>query len=304
MNPGHLLIETRDLHFAYKGHPVLKGIDLTVPAGSIYGFLGANGAGKSTTIRILLRLLQTETGQVRLFGEDPDRNRIGLFQKIGALIESPSLYPQLSGRDNLEVTRLHRGVTKQRITAVLDLVRLSKDADRPVKHYSMGMKQRLGLALALLHDPELLVLDEPANGLDPDGIAEMRELIITLAKRHGKTVFLSSHLLSEVERTADWVGILKGGKLAVQAPLAELKTAADRLVRVQTSHDQKAVQVLTERSFPTQLLDGGLSVEAATTQAAAEANRHLVEAGLDVYSLSRATDSLETLYFDSTSDER
>lgn len=278
---------------------MVNQVSLTVPAGQIYGFLGPNGAGKSTTIRLMLRLLQQKAGTVSIFGKDPDHHRHDVLGRIGALIEGPALYPNLSGRDNLEVTRLHRGVNKSRIDEVLDNVRLTADAKRPVRQYSMGMKQRLGLATALLSDPELLVLDEPVNGLDPEGIAEMRDTLIGLSRNHGKTIFLSSHLLAEVERTADWIGIIKKGELVVQAPLMELKAASDRQLRLHTSQDLKASELLTAMGFAAQVTQDGLVATAGSDADAAHVARILVESDIDLYTMQRITNSLETLYFES-----
>lgn len=293
------IIETQNLTFAYNGTSVVNQVSLTVPAGQIYGFLGPNGAGKSTTIRLMLRLLQQKAGTVSIFGKDPDHHRHDVLGRIGALIEGPALYPNLSGRDNLEVTRLHRGVNKSRIDEVLDNVRLTADAKRPVRQYSMGMKQRLGLATALLSDPELLVLDEPVNGLDPEGIAEMRDTLIGLSRNHGKTIFLSSHLLAEVERTADWIGIIKKGELVVQAPLMELKAASDRQLRLHTSQDLKASELLTAMGFAAQVTQDGLVATAGSDADAAHVARILVESDIDLYTMQRITNSLETLYFES-----
>jgi ABC-2 type transport system ATP-binding protein len=293
------MIETVGLTFAFNGNPVVNNVNLKVPKGKIYGFLGPNGAGKSTTIRLVLRLLKQQKGTVTIFNQDPDAHRISTLSRVGALIEGPALYPNLSAIDNLEVTRLHRNAEKKRIDEVLSLVRLTADAKRPVKHYSMGMKQRLGLATALLSDPQLLVLDEPANGLDPEGIAEMRETLISLTRDHGKTIFLSSHLLSEVERTADWIGIIKKGELIVQAPLSELRGSADRQLRIQTSSDAKAVELLGTKGLNPSILPDGLLVQAATNDDAAAVARMLIESGIDIYGMDRSSNSLENLYFES-----
>ena len=202
------IIQTRGLDFYFKDFKALDQVNLNVPAGSIYGFLGPNGAGKTTTIRILLDLFHPKPGQVQVFGKDLGKNRVEILGKIGALIENPSIYKHLSGRQNLEVIRKMVGVPKSRIDEVLQIVRLVDNADKRAKNYSLGMCQRLGLAAALLTDPELLILDEPTNGLDPSGIIEMRELIIRLNKEHGKTIFLSSHILSEIEKLATDVAII------------------------------------------------------------------------------------------------
>lgn len=296
------LIETHQLSFSFGNREILHGIDLRVPTGSIYGFLGANGAGKSTTIRILLRLLRQQHGTVNMFGEDPDRSGISMYRKIGALIENPSLYPHLSGRKNLEIAQLYQNAEASRIPYVLHLTDLNNDADRAVREYSLGMKQRLGLAIALLHNPELLILDEPTNGLDPDGIADIRNLLIRLSREEGKTIFLSSHLLSEVERTADWVGILKQGKLTIQESMQALRKKDAGQIRISTSENVRAAQILREHGYDASLQMDEIYLRADSDVEAAAVNALLVTHHIPVFSLIRGKSSLETLYFNSTTD--
>ena len=222
MKPAYL-VETGDLSFRFGARPILHSLNLRVPQGSIYGFLGPNGAGKSTTLRLLLGLLRPGSGTVRLFGHDLARHRVALLSRVGALIENPSLYDHLTGRQNLEATRRLRGLPAARTAAVLDLVSLSADAHRPMSAYSLGMRQRLGLALALLPDPDLLVLDEPTNGLDPAGISDLRTLLRHLREEHGKTILLSSHLIGEMEKVATHVGVIQQGRLVFQGSLGELQ---------------------------------------------------------------------------------
>jgi ABC-type multidrug transport system ATPase subunit len=217
------LVETHGLTFRFGARPILHGLGLEVPAGSIYGFLGPNGAGKSTTLRLLLGLLRPASGTVRLFGHELARHRAALLSRVGALIENPSLYDHLTGHENVEATRRLCGLPASRTAAVLAQVSLSAHAHRPVKGYSLGMKQRLGLALALLPDPDLLVLDEPTNGLDPAGISDLRALLRQLREEHGKTILLSSHLIGEVEKVATHVGVIQQGNLVFQGSLAELQ---------------------------------------------------------------------------------
>ena len=218
-----MVIETSGLTKVYGDAAVVDGVDLAVPQGSVYGFLGPNGAGKSTTIRMLLGLVRPTRGTVRLFGEELTPQRRSVLRLVGGLAETPSLYPHLTARDNLRVTALLREVPPRRIDEVLEVVGLAHAARQRVGTFSLGMKQRLGLALALLSEPLLLVLDEPTNGLDPAGIREMRALVSALPRRFGTTVFLSSHLLHEVERVATHVGVLHRGRLLFQGPTSELK---------------------------------------------------------------------------------
>ncbi|HYL99015.1 MAG TPA: ATP-binding cassette domain-containing protein, partial [Blastocatellia bacterium] len=214
-----LAIQTANLTRRYGSLTAVDGLSLEVPRGSIYGFLGPNGAGKTTTIRMLLGLINPDAGEVILLGLPLRRNRIALLSRVGTLVETPSIYPNLTGRENMEVTRRLRAVARSRVDRVLQIVRLDKDAGRKAIEYSLGMRQRLALALALLGDPELLILDEPTNGLDPSGIHEMRELIRRLPSEHNATIFLSSHLLSEVEQVATHIGIVNKGALSFQGPL-------------------------------------------------------------------------------------
>lgn len=213
-------IETQDVTRRFGARTVLDQISLRVSQGGIYGFLGRNGAGKTTTIRLLLGLIKADAGSIRIFGQSFSQD---LLRRVGSLVEVPSLYSHLTGRENLEVTRRQIAAPRARIDHALTVVRLSADADRLVRQYSLGMKQRLGLALALLNCPDLLILDEPTNGLDPAGIHEIRDLLRDMPRQHGITVFLSSHLLSEVEQIADAIGIVHDGKLLFQGSLAQLR---------------------------------------------------------------------------------
>ncbi|SEJ83985.1 ABC-2 type transport system ATP-binding protein [Dyadobacter sp. SG02] len=217
------MIETDQLSYAYGNRPVLHQISLQVPAGSIYGFLGPNGSGKTTTIRLLLGLIHAPTQRISIFGQDIRANRLSVLRKVGALIETPTVYPHLSGRENLEIGRLARDASAGQVDRVLEMVGLTHDARRKVSDYSLGMRQRLGIALALLGDPELLILDEPTNGLDPAGIREIRRLLVELSQFHGKTVFISSHLLSEMEKMVTHVGIIHEGRLLFQGLIGQLR---------------------------------------------------------------------------------
>ncbi|TLV04031.1 ABC transporter ATP-binding protein [Dyadobacter luticola] len=215
-------IQTDQLNYSHGGQLIVNNLSLQVPAGSIFGFLGPNGSGKTTTICLLLGLIPTQGPCIQMFGQQLNDQRLLILQKIGALIEAPVLYPHLSGGENMEIGRLARRVERERIGRVLEMVGLAEEARRRVKTYSLGMRQRLGIALALLGDPELLILDEPTNGLDPAGIREMRRLLAELSQVHGKTVFISSHLLDEMEKLVTHVGILNHGKMLFQGPVAQL----------------------------------------------------------------------------------
>jgi len=222
-----LAIETKDLSYSFrKGRPVLNGISLQVPEGSIYGFLGPNGAGKTTTIRMLAGMLISDHDNIFIRGRSLQQQLPGVFHSIGCLIETPSLYLHLTGRENLRIIATLRRLPESHIDHVLGLVGLTRAASRKAKEYSLGMKQRLGIAMALLPDPKLLVLDEPVNGLDPNGMIEVRELLIRLNKEEGKTVFLSSHLLHEIEKSCTHIGIIHKGTMRYQGTLSQMKQTA------------------------------------------------------------------------------
>ncbi len=220
-------IETNDLNFSFApNRKVVDALNLRVPQGSIYGFLGPNGAGKTTTIRLLAGMLANESDNIFIQGKSLKKYSPSIFKSIGCLIETPSLYLHLTGKENLRLITTLRGSDPGRIENILSTVNLSDAANRKVKEYSLGMKQRLGIAMALLPDPELLILDEPVNGLDPNGIIEIRELLIRLNKEEGKTVFISSHLLHEIEKSCTHIGIINRGALRYEGTLADMKNTA------------------------------------------------------------------------------
>jgi ABC-2 type transport system ATP-binding protein len=291
-------IRTCGLSRLFPGGQGVHGLDLAVPVGSVYGFLGPNGAGKSTTIRLLLGLLHADEGSIDLFGQRLDARRQALRQ-VGALVESPSLYGHLSGRENLEVTRRLLGAPKDRIDQVLERVDLAAAAGRRVREYSLGMRQRLAIGLALLGAPRLLILDEPANGLDPAGIVELRRLLLGLAVE-GITVFVSSHLLSEVELVATHVGVLHEGRLRFQGHLEQLRARVRPRLHLRCEPALRAAELLTRAGETPRLgLDGGLTLELKQNEAAA-INRMLVEHGIEVSQLQYEQPSLESLFFDLT----
>ncbi len=233
---NQLIVETKDLNFSYtKTRKDIENLELRVPKGSIYGFLGPNGSGKSTTIRLILGLLKKQSGKVALFGDTFNgKSRIKSLDKIGALIENPSLYSHLNAVENLKIARNYRqNISEERIEEVLEIVKLTHAKKKKVKAYSLGMKQRLGLAISLLSNPELIILDEPTNGLDPKGIIEMRELIKELNKNYGTTIFISSHLLSEIEKTCTHVGIIREGKMLYQDTVKALKESKGQKIIIE-----------------------------------------------------------------------
>ena len=217
------IIQTQSLPFEFsKNRKVLDDISISVPKGSIYGFLGPNGAGKSTTMRLLTGIIPEQGNSIQLFGKPLHEQLPEVFTKIGSLVESPALYLHLSGINNLKYIAKLRGISDEKIPEILEIVNLTKDGNRKAKQYSLGMKQRLAIAMALLSEPELLLLDEPVNGLDPNGIVEMRKLLVKLNQEKGVTIFVSSHLLSEIEKMCTHVAIINHGKLQFEGTMKAL----------------------------------------------------------------------------------
>ena len=301
MQANEYLIETRGLSRRFGTQVAVNDLNLLVPAAGVYGFLGPNGAGKTTAIRMLLGLIQPDTGEVRLFGQPLTSNHRALMRRVGALVEAPSLYPHLTGRENLEVTRRLLGSPPNLIDRALETIKLTRDANRRVREYSLGMRQRLGLALALLNEPDLLILDEPTNGLDPAGIHEMRDLIRRLPEEFGVTVFLSSHLLSEVEQIASHIGIIHESRLLFQGPLAELQSKQQTQLTVGVTQPDEAIDCLVNAGWSVQRRDELLSVSAKAPEDAVKINRLLVDHRLEVFHLVLSQGSLEDIFLNLTS---
>jgi lantibiotic transport system ATP-binding protein len=288
-------VQTEELTKRFADRTVVDRVSLAVPQRSIYGFLGPNGAGKTTTIRVLLGLLKPTSGVVRYSGEAMSpRNRAA----VQALIEAPSLYPHLSAYDNLEVTRRLLDVPRDAITRELERVGLSHAASQRVREFSLGMRQRLSLALTLLGSPKVLILDEPTNGLDPAGIVDMRNLIRGLVHEHGMTVLMSSHLLSEVEQLATHVGILNQGRLIFQADVDQLKQLARPQWQLACNAPEQACALLQAQGIACQLGDSALVLDGNCDSAMV--NQLLVSAGFMVRSLQEVRPSLESLFFQLT----
>ncbi|MDI5982174.1 ABC transporter ATP-binding protein [Amycolatopsis magusensis] len=289
----NLPVDIRELTKRYGGVLAVDRLSLTVRPGEVYGFLGPNGAGKTTTLRVLLGLLRPTSGQVRLFGrDDGDRS------PVGALIESPAFYPYLSGRENLRVLARYTGTGKDRVETVLDTVGLRERGGDRYAAYSLGMKQRLGVAAALLKDPRLLVLDEPTNGLDPAGMADMRALIRDLGAS-GRTVLLSSHLLGEVQQICDRVGVVSRGKLVAENTVAELRGGS--VLHVVADPLPRAAEVAARLLGADRVRVRGGALELTTEpEKAAWLNGELVAAGLGVSELRVTERDLEQVFFELT----
>jgi ABC-2 type transport system ATP-binding protein len=288
-------VVTTGLTKRYGDLAAVDDVDLTVRSGEVYGFLGPNGAGKTTTLRMVLGLIRPTAGSVRVLGRTPGPGRL---DGVGALIEGPAFYPYLSGLDNLRVLARYTGVPDARIDSVLDLVDLANRANDSYRTYSLGMKQRLGVAAALLKDPRLLVLDEPTNGLDPAGMAEMRVLIRRLGAA-GRTVLLSSHLLGEVEQICDRVGVISGGRLVAESTVAELR--GDATLWVTAEPLDKAAELVRSLLGPdrVRVRDAGLEL-AVPADRAAWINGELVDSGVAVSELRRHERDLEAVFLELT----
>ena len=291
-------------HCFSRNTKTLDNINLHVEKGSIYGFLGPNGAGKTTTLRLLLGLLRKQEGNIEIFGGDLNQNKLSVLSKLGSLIEQPSLYGHLTAKENLEIYRRIYKCSRERVVEVLQLVGLGDTKGKKAKQFSLGMKQRLSIAIALLPNPELLILDEPTNGLDPNGIIETRELIKKLNKEFGVTILVSSHILAEVEKMASHVGIIHRGKLLFQGSLPELHQLkkAKSFLQVETSNNENALSFLASQ-FSVERQNGHLVLPFQTNAQSALINRILVQEGFEVYRLQPQQNDLEQLFIDITSDK-
>ncbi len=295
-----MVIRTEGLSFSFGSQAVVKSISLEVPEGSIYGFLGPNGAGKTTTIKMLLNLLNPGAGSIRVFDMDLQSNRISILKQIGSLIEQPAIYHHLTGRENLLNRAMLLQVSEQRVDEMLNLVQLTAAASKKAGNYSLGMKQRLGIALALLNDPKLLILDEPTNGLDPNGIIEIRELMMRIVKE-GKTVFVSSHLLSEVEKMATHVGIINHGKMMFQGTISELQNINQPQIYIETSSSVDAANLLKRHHITiAEIEEDHLLVPFISKQQIGDINNLLIQNGITVFGINKQHKDLEKLFLDIT----
>ncbi len=285
----HTLAEIKNLSKTFGDFEAVKDLSFTVYEGDVYGFLGQNGAGKSTTMRMLLTLIRPTSGSIQLFGKELQHNRAEVLRQVGAIIERPDLYKYLSAFDNLDMMARLSGMkpSKKEVLAELDKVGLVERAYDKVKTFSQGMKQRLGIAIALIHNPKLVILDEPTNGLDPQGIAEMRNIIINLRKEHNKTVIVSSHLLNEIEQVATRIIIIDKGKKLIEGSAAELFDPAKTHVSLQTP-DTQVLEKLRLTAFAPKYQEtiGNELIFEMHRNEIAGFNKLLVEKEVDVVSLS------------------
>ena len=297
-------IETSELNYMFRyGKKVVNNVSLKVPEGSIFGFLGPNGAGKTTTIRLLTGMLENDRDNILIHGNSLKKNIPAIFKGIGSLIETPSLYLHLNARDNLRVITRLRKMDESRVDEILQIVGLFNDRKRKVKEYSLGMKQRLGVAMALLPDPALLILDEPANGLDPAGIIEIREMLKRLNRDLGKTIFVSSHLLNEVEKTCTHVGIIHKGVMQFQGTMADLQDSAGhgKLVTIKVDDTSRWKNLMSEK-YPqaTALVSNEFVLPVENSEDVTNITRELVMQGVPVRGV-RTNEGLEEWFIKMTS---
>lgn len=294
---SRLLVETRQLTHRFAHETVVDTVNLQVPAQSIYGFLGPNGAGKTTTLKLILGLLRKQHGEIEVLQKSLATNRVEILKHVGSLIESPSLYGHLTALENLKVWQPIYKVPTPRLLEVLKLVGLNITTKK-INQFSLGMKQRLGIAIALLHEPSLLVLDEPTNGLDPNGIIEMRELLRTLNHQHGITILVSSHLLAEIEKLVTNIGVINKGKLMFQGPLVELMNLQHARVVMETTNNHRALQILQQAGIQAQQKENCLELPALSSEQLAAINRTLVLEAVDVYRITPLQNDLESIFME------
>lgn len=296
---SELVIETKGLTKNFSSFTAVKDLNLKVKRGALYGFLGPNGAGKSTTIRMLLDLVQPTSGKAYLFNKEIRSHSKEILRKVGAMVESPSYYENLTAYENLEIVRRIMELDKKEIDKALELVNLSKWRNKRVKGFSLGMKQRLGIAQALMGNRELLILDEPTNGLDPAGVREIRNLIISLPEITGATVLISSHILSEIELIADHVGIIHNGNLLFQGTLDELKEMGHREIAIKAYPLLEAEGFLKGKGYTMKNREGKLYISGEKVKIE-ELNKELVLKGFGVSHLSENKKNLEEVFLQMT----
>lgn len=298
------VIETKALCKQYGPHTAVDHVELHVPQGCVYGFIGPNGAGKSTTMKMLLGLIHPTAGRVRLLGQElTEKSRLPLLRQTGSLIESPAGYLHLTAQENLEIVADLKGVPHKDIGRVLDIVHLTQDRNRRVGQYSLGMKQRLGIAMALLGSPKLLILDEPTNGLDPAGIQEMRALIRNMAAATGATVLISSHLLGEMEQMVEQVGIIDHGHILFEGPLTELQRHSRGNVTLRLLDPAKAAPILRANGLTAHSDSCVVTLPPLQDALLADLVQKLAACGAGVVELTPHTKTLEEIFLSLTSEE-
>jgi ABC-2 type transport system ATP-binding protein len=294
-------IETKNLTYRFSHEQlVLNKINLQVPTGSIYGFLGPNGAGKTTTLRLILGLLRKQEGDISIFNKSFEKDRLNILRNIGSLIESPSIYGHLTAIENLQILQKMYQCPVGRIKEVLEIVGLSETGRKKAGQFSLGMKQRLSIAIALLHNPSLLILDEPTNGLDPNGIIEIRELLKKLNEENKMTILISSHLLSEIEKLVTNLGIIHKGSILFQGTLEELhlKQKLSAIIQIETNDNPKSAGIMNSVGLSPTLVNGMITIPVIDKLILASLNKQLINEGIDVYQISIIKNDLESIFID------
>lgn len=296
------IMETVGLRKSYKGNVVVNDVNIHVPKGAIYGFVGPNGAGKSTVMKMILNLIQPEAGEVQLFGEKVTDQSYEVFKRVGSIIENPYFYEKMTARQNLELHCDYMGFpNKERIDEVLQMVDLQNVEGKQIRHYSLGMKQRLAIARAILARPEFLILDEPINALDPEGIREMRTLFQRLNREDGTTIFISSHILSEVDLIADTIGIIQHGKLLTELPIEEIHKRQTEYISLQVDDVTHAAALLEKMGITNFSVVDKEFIRIYGSDISDKAlSKALIENGIGLESLGRKHDTLEDYFFQLT----
>lgn len=298
------IITTTNLCKEYDKTMRVNNLNLEVNKGEVYGFLGPNGAGKSTTLKMLLGLVKPTNGKIEILNKEfNDKNRISILKNIGALIETPSYYDHLTGLENMRIMQKLLNTPSKNIEKALEIVRLQNAKDKKVRNYSLGMKQRLGVAMAILNFPKLLILDEPTNGLDPSGIHEIRELIKSFPKEYGMTVIISSHLLNEIDMIATEVGIITEGKLVFQNKLEKLHEKGESSILIKSDNLNKAQNLLNINGFKAEVKNDYLALGDLQDSDVSRINSFLVSSGVNVYRIEKNQKSLEEIFMELTGRE-
>ena len=298
------IITTTDLCKEYDKTMRVKNLNLEVNKGEVYGFLGPNGAGKSNSLKMLLGLVKPTNGKIEIFNKEfNEKNRISILKNIGSLIESPAYYDHLTGLENMRIMQKLLNAPPKNIDKALEIVRLQNAKDKKVRNYSLGMKQRLGIAMAILNFPKLLILDEPTNGLDPSGIHEIRELIKSFPKEYDMTVIISSHLLNEIDMIATQVGIITEGKLVFQDKLEKLHEKGEASILLKSDNLNKAQNILNMNGFSSKIKDDYLVLGDIKDNVVSRINSFLVKSGVNIYRIEKNRKTLEEIFMELTGKE-
>ncbi len=300
------IMETVGLQKSYRGKLVVDDVSIHIPKGSIYGFVGPNGAGKSTVMKMILNLIYPESGEVRLFGEKVTDHSYEIFKRVGSIIENPYFYEKMTARQNLQMHCEYMGFpNKERIDEVLQMVHLQNVEEKQIRHYSLGMKQRLAIARAILTHPEFLMLDEPINALDPEGIREMRNLFLRLNREEGTTIFISSHILSEVDLLADRIGVIRNGKLLTEVSIEEIHKRQTEYISLQVDDVARAAALLEAMEIQNFSVTDSAFIRIYDTDISGKTlSKTMIENGVGVESLGRRQDTLEDYFFWLTEEEK